>query len=77
MRSEVRNNDHAEGLSLRLHRQMCFTEDSHYGVTRVSCVRVVSQYPKGAEIRNTRQSSALSSEEPGAPGEGRLVRGAI
>lgn len=40
-----------------------FVGDSHSGVTRASCVRVVSQYPKGTEIRNTRQISALSVEE--------------
>ncbi|MFK7992492.1 MAG: hypothetical protein AB8B87_00035 [Granulosicoccus sp.] len=40
-----------------------FIGDSHSGVTRASCVRVVSQYPKGTEIRNTRQISALSAEE--------------
>ena len=37
--------------------------DSHSGLTRQSCVRVKSQYPKGTEIRNTRQLSALSTEE--------------
>ena len=37
--------------------------DSHSGLTRRSCVRVRSQYPKGTEIRNTRQLSALSAEE--------------
>lgn len=40
-----------------------FVGDSHSGLTRASCVRVVSQYPKGTEIRNVRQISALSSEE--------------
>lgn len=40
-----------------------FIGDSHSGVTRASCVRVVSQYPKGTEIRNTRQISALSAED--------------
>lgn len=40
-----------------------FVGDSHSGVTRASCVRVVSQYPKGTEIRNTRQISALSAED--------------
>ena len=42
-----------------------FEGDSHGGETRASCVRVVSQYPKGTEIRNTRQVSALSAEELG------------
>jgi hypothetical protein len=40
-----------------------FVGDSHSGLTRPSCVRVKSQYPKGTEIRNTRQISALSAEE--------------
>jgi len=37
--------------------------DSHSGLTRKSCARVVSQYPKGTEIRNTRQFSIVSTEE--------------
>ena len=40
-----------------------FIGDSHSGLTRPACVRVQSQYPKGTEIRNTRQISALSAEE--------------
>lgn len=40
-----------------------FVGDSHSGLTRSSCVRVRSQYPKGTEIRNTRQISALSWED--------------
>ncbi len=40
-----------------------FPEDIHSGLTRASCVRVQSQYPKGTEIRNTRQLSVLSVEE--------------
>ncbi|ASJ73946.1 MOSC domain-containing protein [Granulosicoccus antarcticus] len=40
-----------------------FAGDSHSGLTRRSCVRVKSQYPKDTEIRNTRQISALSAEE--------------
>ena len=40
-----------------------FVGDSHSGLTRASCVRVQSQYPKGTEIRNTRQICALSVEE--------------
>ncbi|MCV6594833.1 MAG: sulfurase, partial [Silicimonas sp.] len=35
----------------------------HAGLTRPSCSRVTSQYPKGTEIRNTRQISILSAEE--------------
>jgi len=40
-----------------------FIGDIHSGLTRPSCVRVKSQYPKGTEIRNTRQISALSNAE--------------
>lgn len=40
-----------------------FVGDSHSGLTRLSCSRVQSQYPKGTRIRNTRQISALSTEE--------------
>lgn len=35
----------------------------HAGLTRASCVRVSSQYPKGTAIRNERQLSILSAEE--------------
>lgn len=35
----------------------------HGGLTRPSCSRVVSQYPKGTEIRNVRQLSVVSEEE--------------
>lgn len=35
----------------------------HAGLTRPSCSRVVSQYPKGTEIRNTRQVSVVSAGE--------------
>jgi len=41
-----------------------FVGDSHSGLTRHSCVRVAKQYPKGTEIRNVRQISALSADEP-------------
>lgn len=37
--------------------------EDHGGVTRLSCSRVKSQYPKGTEIRNVRQLSVLSAEE--------------
>ncbi len=37
--------------------------ESHGGLTRRSCSRVVAQHPKGTEIRNVRQLSVLSSEE--------------
>lgn len=38
-------------------------QEAHGGLTRPSCSRVRSQYPKGTEIRNTRQLSVMSSEE--------------
>lgn len=37
--------------------------EAHGGETRPSCSRVVSQYPKGTEIRNVRQLTVLSAEE--------------
>ena len=38
--------------------------ERHYGETRPSCSRVLSQYPeRGTEIANTRQLSILSAEE--------------
>lgn len=37
--------------------------EAHGGLTRASDSRVVGQYPKGTEIRNTRQFSILSREE--------------
>lgn len=35
----------------------------HAGLTRPSCSRVLSQYPRDTEIRNTRQLSIVSVEE--------------
>lgn len=37
--------------------------EDHGGLTRPSCSRVTSQYPKGTEIRNTRQLCIVSAEE--------------
>ncbi|WP_116082866.1 MOSC domain-containing protein [Tropicimonas sp. IMCC34011] len=37
--------------------------ESHGGLTRPSCSRVSTQYPKGTEIRNVRQLSIVSAEE--------------
>ena len=37
--------------------------EAHGGLTRASCSRVVSQHPRGTEIRNVRQLSILSEEE--------------
>ncbi len=38
-------------------------DESHAGLTRASCSRVTAQYPRGTEIRNTRQFSVLSQQE--------------
>ena len=40
--------------------------EEHAGLTRPSCSRVLSQHPRGTEIRNTRQFSLLSAEEMAA-----------
>lgn len=37
--------------------------ESHGGLTRASCSRVLSQHPRETEIANTRQLSILSAEE--------------
>jgi len=37
--------------------------EAHGGLTRPSCSRVLAQYPRGTDIRNTRQFSILSMEE--------------
>lgn len=37
--------------------------DSHAGLTRPSCSRVLAQHPRNTTIRNTRQLSILSQEE--------------
>lgn len=37
--------------------------EAHGGLTRASCSRVLSQYPLGTVIRNTRQFSIVSAEE--------------
>lgn len=37
--------------------------EAHGGLTRSSCSRVLRQYPRGTEIRNTRQLSIISAEE--------------
>ncbi|MCX7567580.1 MOSC domain-containing protein [Sulfitobacter sp. F26169L] len=38
-------------------------EEDHGGLTRPSCSRVLSQYPRDTEIRNTRQLCVMSAEE--------------
>jgi len=40
-----------------------FDGEDHAGLTRPSCSRVLTQYPRGTEIRNTRQFSIVSAEE--------------
>lgn len=40
--------------------------ESHGGLTRPSCSRVLALHPRGTEIANTRQLSILSAEELGA-----------
>ncbi|SIS81564.1 MOSC domain-containing protein [Roseivivax lentus] len=37
--------------------------DTHGGLNRPSCSRLLSQYPRGTEIRNVRQLSILSAED--------------
>lgn len=37
--------------------------EAHGGLTRPSCSRVLDQYPRNTEIRNTRQFSIVSMEE--------------
>jgi hypothetical protein len=37
--------------------------EAHGGLTRPSCSRVLGQYPRDTEIRNTRQFSVLSAED--------------
>jgi hypothetical protein len=37
--------------------------EAHGGLTRPSCSRVLGQYPRSTEIRNTRQFSILSAED--------------
>lgn len=37
--------------------------ESHAGLTRPSCSRVLAQHPRGTTIRNVRQLSILSAEE--------------
>ncbi|MEP3346969.1 MAG: MOSC domain-containing protein [Litoreibacter sp.] len=44
--------------------------EDHGGLTRPSCSRVVSQYPKDTSIRNTRQVCIVSAEEMAAVAKG-------
>lgn len=40
-----------------------YEAEDHAGVTRPSCSRVLTQYPRDTEIRNVRQLSIVSGEE--------------
>lgn len=40
-----------------------FEGEAHGGITRAACSRFTMLYPKGTEVRNTRQLSILSAEE--------------
>lgn len=40
-----------------------YAGESHAGLTRPACSRVVKQHPKGTDIRNVRQLAAVSAEE--------------
>jgi hypothetical protein len=40
-----------------------YAGESHAGLTRASCARVLAQYPRGTTIRNTRQLCLVSAEE--------------
>lgn len=62
------NEDRAAGLSNRAVEALDLrfagpVGESRSGLTRASCSRVVTQYPKGTEIRNTRQLCVMSAEE--------------
>ncbi|SFC96625.1 MOSC domain-containing protein [Tropicimonas isoalkanivorans] len=48
--------------------------EDHGGLTRPSCSRVVAQYPRGTEIRNTRQITLVSEEDLAAIASGIGVR---
>jgi hypothetical protein len=40
-----------------------YAGESHAGLTRPSCSRVLKQHPRGTEIRNVRQLAVVSAEE--------------
>ncbi len=40
-----------------------YAGESHAGLTRPSCSRVLKQHPRGTEIRNVRQLSVVGAEE--------------
>ncbi len=43
-----------------------YAAESHAGLTRPSCSRVLAQYPRGTEIRNVRQVCVVCAEEMAA-----------
>lgn len=62
------NEDRAAGLGNRAVEALDLrfsgaVGESRSGLTRASCSRVVTQYPRGTEIRNTRQLCIMSAEE--------------
>ncbi len=62
------NDDRAAGLGNRAVETLDLRfsgplGESRSGLTRASCSRVVAQYPRGTEIRNTRQICLMSAEE--------------
>jgi len=62
------NDDRAAGLGNRAVEALSLRfagpkGESRSGLTRASCSRVVTQYPKGSEIKNTRQLCLMSAEE--------------
>ena len=61
--SRPKNNIRSEALTIAEAGFEGIIGEAHSGATRPSCVRVSMLYPKGTEIRNTRQLSILSAEE--------------
>jgi hypothetical protein len=62
------NDDRAAGLGNRAVEALDLrfsgaVGESRSGLTRASCSRVVSQYPRGTDICNTRQLCLMSAEE--------------
>lgn len=62
------NPDRRTGLPSRPLDRMALTfagpaGETHAGLTRPSCSRVLSQHPRGTEIRNVRQLTILSAED--------------
>jgi hypothetical protein len=53
----------SKALSEVMARFSGFEREAHAGLTRASCSRVTQQYPRGTEIRNTRQICIVAAEE--------------